>query len=363
LKLSVIVVIYNMEREARRSLHSLSAKYQHAVSEDDYEVIVVDNGSPRPFNNGSVSEFGSNFRYYYVDDANQSPARAINIGLKEARSDYLAIMIDGARILTPGVLRFGMALPSVYQTPFGLTHGFHIGPDFQPRSIKTGYDQMIEETLLETIGWPADPYRLFEISSVHGRNGSWFNVDDESNFTFVHRDLVDAVGGFDERYETRGGGLLNLAFERKVFERPDVQIVTILGEGTFHQVHGGVTSSRPFPEVLDLVYVFMDEYEKIEGRKWDWPVRNVHLHFTGHLPRQALPLLRQFVDATVPEIREKTDEIHRLNLIIARDTGIRQEIYDRLVKTEAELNQVRAVAEERLAALVSRSESKIGELA
>jgi len=46
---SVVVVIYNMAREAPRTLHSLSAAYQRHIDADDYEVIVVDNGSQPSF--------------------------------------------------------------------------------------------------------------------------------------------------------------------------------------------------------------------------------------------------------------------------------------------------------------------------
>ena len=38
-KVSVVVVVYNMPREARRTLHSLSAEYQRHIDADDYEVI------------------------------------------------------------------------------------------------------------------------------------------------------------------------------------------------------------------------------------------------------------------------------------------------------------------------------------
>ena len=43
--LSVIVVFYNMRREAARTLHSLSRSYQRGIDELAYEVIVVENGS------------------------------------------------------------------------------------------------------------------------------------------------------------------------------------------------------------------------------------------------------------------------------------------------------------------------------
>src|SRR5216683_2592387 len=43
--LSVIVVVHNMAREAPRTLYSLSTTYQRHIAAEDYEVIVVDNGS------------------------------------------------------------------------------------------------------------------------------------------------------------------------------------------------------------------------------------------------------------------------------------------------------------------------------
>ncbi|MBV9065146.1 MAG: glycosyltransferase, partial [Methylobacteriaceae bacterium] len=44
-QISVIVVVYNIPREAPRTLYSLSAAYQQNIAAEDYEVIVVDNGS------------------------------------------------------------------------------------------------------------------------------------------------------------------------------------------------------------------------------------------------------------------------------------------------------------------------------
>ena len=43
--LSVVVVVYDMAREAPRTLHSLSRRYQQGGAELDYEVIVVDDSS------------------------------------------------------------------------------------------------------------------------------------------------------------------------------------------------------------------------------------------------------------------------------------------------------------------------------
>ena len=48
-RLSVIVIGYNMARELPRTVRSLSAALQRDISADDYEVIVIDNGSTQTF--------------------------------------------------------------------------------------------------------------------------------------------------------------------------------------------------------------------------------------------------------------------------------------------------------------------------
>ena len=45
LDLSVVVVAHDMSRELPRTVRSLAPDYQRGVKADDYEVIVIDNGS------------------------------------------------------------------------------------------------------------------------------------------------------------------------------------------------------------------------------------------------------------------------------------------------------------------------------
>ena len=65
--LSIVVVVFNMAREAKRTLHSLSASYQIGVSESEYEIVVVDNGSTPPF--GPPDGSPRNARYFHIADA------------------------------------------------------------------------------------------------------------------------------------------------------------------------------------------------------------------------------------------------------------------------------------------------------
>src|SRR4029079_18080401 len=68
--LSVVIVFYNMRREAARSLHALSRVYQQGVTGLDYEVIVVENGSDPEQRLGEefVRGFGPEFRYVDIGD-------------------------------------------------------------------------------------------------------------------------------------------------------------------------------------------------------------------------------------------------------------------------------------------------------
>ena len=95
---SVVVVIYNMAREAPRTLYSLSAAYQRHINADDYEVIVIDNGSSPPFDPKVIEGLTGRFRLIRINPAPPSPAHAINRGIAEAQGEIVGVMIDGARV-------------------------------------------------------------------------------------------------------------------------------------------------------------------------------------------------------------------------------------------------------------------------
>jgi glycosyltransferase involved in cell wall biosynthesis len=161
--ISVVVVIYNMSREAPRTLYTLTAGYQ-GVPADIYEVIVIDDGSDIPFGNEAVCEFGDNFTYLYLDNAEGSPAAALNLGAGLARGKIFGFMIDGARMLSPGIIRYTILANRSFHHPLVSTLGFHLGPKFQPQSITEGYNQEEEDRLLDTVNWRENGYELTTIA-------------------------------------------------------------------------------------------------------------------------------------------------------------------------------------------------------
>ncbi len=289
--LSVVVVVYNMAREVRRTLQSLSAGYQRHIDSDDYEVIVVDNGSDVPFE-PALDGLDGNFRVIRIEPGTPSPAHAINRGLSEARGDVIGVMIDGARIATPGLLHFARHGARLYDKAVVATLGWYVGHDLQVWSQRGGIDQVREDALLESIGWPNDGYRLFEIgtmdeSSVDG----WFQPIAESNALFLRRELWQLLGGVEERFDAPGGGLLSLDTFSRLLEWPDAELVILLGEATFHQLHGG-TNTNASPEGQRENWVrWSREYAEIRGKTWAISRPQHAPTYIGTLPRPALARL------------------------------------------------------------------------
>ncbi len=278
----MIVVVHNMERAIPRTLHALSRGYQRNTPLEPFEVLVVDNGSDPPLSHEVVEGFGSEFRLIQVPHPTVSPAPAVNLGFRESRADLVGVIVDGARICSPGLFAGMHRAARLKGSTFVTLLAWHLGAMLQSEAILNGYDADEEDRLLNSIGWPADGYRLFDISGLEGSNpAGWFGPIAESTCFATRRSILDELGGFDEQFVLPGGGLVNHDFFRRVIDRPDVEPVVLLGEGTFHQVHGGVSTNStvsPWPE-------FADEYTQITGRPYAVPDRQP-LYF-GHVSPEA----------------------------------------------------------------------------
>ncbi len=291
-QLSIIVVVFNMRREAPRTLFSLSSAYQRQVDAKDYEVIVVENGSSEPLEATEMTRFGPNFRYLWIDDASPSPAGAINRGVALAQAPFVGIMIDGARIATPGVVALALHGLQRFERAVVGTVGFHLGPDTQMYSLRHGYNQAVEDGLLARIDWLSHGYRLFEIGSQAGSSPlNWLGTINESNLIFLSRTLFQELGGYDERFALPGGGIVNLDFYRRACELPNSTLLTLFGETTFHQVHGGAITNQPAAELPRRLQAYGEEYLRIRGVPFERPTREPLLF--GHAQPEIVPWLRK----------------------------------------------------------------------
>jgi len=284
--ISVVVNLFNMEREGRRTLYSLSTRYQAGVRDTDYEVIVVDNGSTPPFPSAYVEGLEGSFKYVYVDDARPSPASAINLGVRQSRSEYVCIMIDGARMLTPGMFHYAVRAIRAFEHPIVTSPSWHLGPDLQRRAIKNGYSKEVEDALLARIDWPGDGYRLFEIATpaASSRDG-WFLPMGDSTCLFMARNDYERIGGCDERFDAPGGGHLSRDTYRRACELGDRELVVLLGEGSFHQLHGGISTNVSDERFADEERAWTEQYVALRGEPHTRLAKPAH--FLGHIPAQA----------------------------------------------------------------------------
>ena len=270
--LSIVVVVYNLQSQLDRTLTSLTSEYQ-GLPKDFYEVIIVDNGSSPAVNLDACAKFNIPFRLLRIAPAPASPAYAINLGLAAARADIVGIMIDGARILSPGLLRFAYDGVSLRERAVVSTLGYYLGFDYQSFAIHWGtHDSKTEADLLKRVDWPSNGYRLFEISTPdESSGGSGLFPLGESNALFMRASLWKELRGADERFDEPGGGLVNIDLYKRSLSLPDVQPVVLLGEGTFHQAHGGISTNTSPQTFNDKMAAWRENYERITGKLLVFP--------------------------------------------------------------------------------------------
>ena len=155
------------------------------------------------------------------------------------------------------------------------------------RAAEVGYTQETEDELLAGSGWETDGYRLFEISTPAGSSGrGLFGPMGESSSLFCPRAVWQQLSGLDERFALPGGGLVNHDLYRRACALPDVELIVLLGEGTFHQHHGGAATSRR--HAWEEMHA---EYQAIRGEPHHPPTRSPL--YVGRVPPSALAFLER----------------------------------------------------------------------
>ncbi len=290
--ISIVVIVYNMSREAPRTLYSLSSEYQIEVNSEDYEVIVVDNGSNEFVDYTKLEAEYENLKYYKIENAPPSPAHAINYGVSKSQGKYIGIMIDGARLASPGIINKAISCINAFRNPVIQTIGMHLGLEKQSISILNGYNQSIEDDLLNSINWKANGYKLFQISSLAGScKHGYFVPISECSLLFLAKKMFNYVGGYNELFDIPGGGFTNLDFMNRTMAIPDIEPLMLLGEATFHQIHGGtVTNTTSLAQRQKIMKIYTNQYEQICGKSFKRNSRSANVF--GSVTRESIELIR-----------------------------------------------------------------------
>ena len=270
-KLSIVVVTFKMQREAPRTILSLLPPLQKHVDGLDYEIIVVDNGSPEPLNLDNVlvmAPLPVRLVRVLPDDASASPVGCINSAVRDHTSgDYLMVCIDGARLASSHLVRRTIDVLARHPRAFTFVASRHLGPKPQMQSVKEGYDQLAEDKYLESVDWKSDLDTLYTISvwaGAHDRRNPL--LQNESNAFAMTREMWDSIGGYNEGFTRPGGGLCNLELFDRYVNRDEGLNVLLYGETTFHQVHNGAATSHDGYFSASLV-----EFTEVTGRNYSRP--------------------------------------------------------------------------------------------
>ncbi|MCA1748019.1 MAG: hypothetical protein ABR601_08470 [Parasphingopyxis sp.] len=264
IRMDLVIGAYDMARELPRTIETWAPAFQQqSDGRIEYRITLVDNGSPEPVDAGTLGRLAPNLAVRRIAGASPSPAAAINAAVGDGDAPYIGLVIDGARMASPGLLRW--AAEAFRLAPDGLvgTYGFHLGPDIQHRAMAEGYDRAEEDRLLAGIPWRRNGYRLFDISVFAGSSkGGWFRPIAESNALFLPRTLWNELGGLDVRFASPGGGYVNIDFWQRAIIANREAPWMIIGEGTFHQIHGGAATNAEDQSVRQAMRA---EFEAIRG--------------------------------------------------------------------------------------------------
>jgi hypothetical protein len=136
----------------------------------------------------------------------------------------------------------------------------------QSASMLEGYGQAEEDRILDGIDWQRQGHRLFEISTLAPSSGLGFlgGVPHECSWFAMRRSSFLALGGFESRFRSPGGGFVNQDFRNRAMLLPGIRPVLLLGDGVFHQFHGGVCTNVKVEEIP--LPRFAQEYSEIRGK-------------------------------------------------------------------------------------------------
>ena len=287
--ITFVIAAYNIPKQLERTLFTCSAQYQSA-DPSQIEVIIVDNGSTPAVPNSlraSHPEISKILRF----EGDPSPVKGLNAAIAQAEFSNIALMIDGAHMLSPGVFKNAREVLTSMRRPVINVPQFMLG-DVSQNFGHVAWAFERESENLERLGWPRDGYSLFRYATrptEFAQRGQLHFF--ESNCLISTKAVFDECGAFDERFDEPGAGMANVEMFWRLIHEPTNRYVVLPGEGSFHQDHGGTTTSLRPDERKSLVTEFRRTTEAVTGvENLQW-TRSPHVHGTVFNSAQEIPTI------------------------------------------------------------------------
>lgn len=278
-----------MANQLTNTLFTLSTEYQLGIGENDYEVIVIENESDDNLSEETVSSLPKNFQFYRRPNDSVSPVSAIEFGLKQCRGRFLGLIIDGAQMITPQVLKYTLMAFKISEDALVALPGYHLGEVMQHEAADRDVLLREQTKFLSRSNWQSNGYRLFEWACFSpGNKHGFLHPLMECNAFFCLKETFLAIDGADHRFQYPGGGAINLHLYRKLGLRRKTRLFVLPGEGTFHQYHAGVTTTAS-ADYEETVARFKAQLQEI----WKQDFKGLRREPTlfGTISQQAQPFL------------------------------------------------------------------------
>ncbi len=318
---SFIVAAYEIPRQIRRTLESLRPAYQ-GVDASRIQVIVVDNGSTTPLAAEDLATIAPNLEIMRVDGY-PSPVFGLNKAIERADHDTIALMIDGAHLLSPGVVQNALEVMQLHERPVINVPQYLMGAVSQNLNVDAQVDPFDRETAdLESLGWPENGYRLFEYAvkatEMADRNPfQWA----ESNCLITTRTVLEECGAFDERFDEPGAGMANVELFHRLTHEPRNSYVILAGEGSFHQDHHGTTTGVSVDVRKERVAQYHARNEELFG--YDFPAfsRSPFLYGTVRNATQTVPTISTRYGEERHRLLNNLAKLHVDHLLVGSETA------------------------------------------
>ena len=260
--LSVVVVAYDMARELPRTLRSLAPDYQRGIAADDYEVVRrrqrvacarrrgADRRVPRPDPRRTARPGTA------LTGAGGQPRARAGRG-RARRAAHRRRPHRVARPAGAGPPRRPSSRPARRRHPRAGTSGrsLHMDAAGPATTARPRTSSWLRSTGRPTATGCSGSARWRRRPPGAGSD-RWARATRCSS----RRELWAELGGLDERFVLPGGGRVNHDLYRRACALDGAQLVVLLGEGTFHQTHGGAATSGRYAKAdADA------EYEALRG--------------------------------------------------------------------------------------------------
>ena len=111
----------------------------------------MENSSVANLRESFVQSLPSNFRYLLREESAATPVYAVNEAFTLCRAPLVCLMIDGARMVSPGIIQNALMAYAITPGAIVAVPGYHLGNDEQ-HMVDGVEDQLAFETTVTGVG-------------------------------------------------------------------------------------------------------------------------------------------------------------------------------------------------------------------